>query len=60
MSVLLYDPAKKNHVLLLNEGAWAGRRWSVCVFATIPAADVSMSTSIAFRMIERSALVSHL
>jgi hypothetical protein len=29
MTALLYDPAKKKHVLLLGEGAWAGRCWSV-------------------------------
>jgi hypothetical protein len=29
MSVLLYDPAEKNHVLLLKDGLWAGKRWSV-------------------------------
>jgi hypothetical protein len=29
MSVLLYDPAEKRHVLVLNEGPWAGKRWSV-------------------------------
>jgi hypothetical protein len=29
MSVLLYDPVKKKHVLLMKEGSWAGKRWSV-------------------------------
>jgi hypothetical protein len=29
MSVLLYDPAEEKHVLLLREGLWAGKRWSV-------------------------------
>ncbi len=29
MSVLLYDPAEKRHVLLLKDGPWAGKRWSV-------------------------------
>jgi SEC-C motif domain protein len=33
MSVLLYDPAKNNHVLLLKESAWSGRRWAVNLFA---------------------------
>jgi hypothetical protein len=33
MSVLLYDPVEKRHVLLLKEGAWAGRRWSVTLRA---------------------------
>ena len=28
MSVLLYDPAEKKHVLLLQHGPWAGRRWA--------------------------------
>lgn len=31
MSVLLYDPAEKAHVLLLKEGPWAGKRWSVAL-----------------------------
>ena len=29
MSILLYDPTEKRHVLLLREGPWAGKRWSV-------------------------------
>jgi hypothetical protein len=29
MSVLLYDPAKDEHVLLLQDGPWANKRWSV-------------------------------
>lgn len=29
MSALLYDPTTRSHVLLLNQGAWAGKRWSV-------------------------------
>lgn len=29
MSVLLYDPVKKNHILLLRNGLWEGKRWSV-------------------------------
>jgi hypothetical protein len=29
MSVLLFDPVKKKHVLILRDGTWAGRRWSV-------------------------------
>lgn len=29
MSILLYDPVEKRHVLLLREGPLAGRRWSV-------------------------------
>jgi hypothetical protein len=28
MSVLLYDPAEKKHVVLLQDGPWAGRRWN--------------------------------
>jgi hypothetical protein len=27
MSVLLYDPVEKKHVLLLKDGPWAGKRW---------------------------------
>ena len=29
MSVLLYDPVDKKHVLLLMKGMWADKRWSV-------------------------------
>ncbi len=29
MSVLLYDPTEQKHVLLLKEGPWASKRWSV-------------------------------
>ena len=29
MSVLLYDPIKKTHMLEMRNGPWAGKRWSV-------------------------------
>jgi hypothetical protein len=29
MSILLFDAIEKKHVLMLKEGTWAGKRWSV-------------------------------